>query len=443
MIANIRRLILYALFLTVGTYAVPELRVADVPYTVPIAGLLVVWMALEHVLGRPFHVPNWLLVPSLLYVVSVFASTLFAAVPDWPLTFKYAAFGLIPLVVSVAIRNPDTVRGCMICLMVSSFGVLLYGIYGYVTGNVGDPIEHGFGYFGVTYLRATRNSDQLYFLVPFCVCAAVLLQGRVRLRWWRSLAIVGCLLVLTAVLILSYVRGAWVVMAIVSALWLRRLHVADRSHFAWRAAALVAVLGFAVTVWVSRIGGENRYLLRERWASIFTLQQRELGNSNENRLELASQTAATAVRRPFIGVGVGNARYYLFAEGRYHVNHAENVYLQLLIEQGMLGLAVYLALLGMTCRRLKRGWLVGASPLMGSALTAVFVGLAVYGMFNNLVDNTWYWTVMALVVAQARLAPTRITLARGAHTLSARQPWAVPRPTLSALAGTERIHRKG
>lgn len=173
MMTWIERWILYVLFLTVGTYAVPELRVAEVPYTVPIA---VVLAGIECILSRPFHLRPWLVIPTAIYTLAVVFSSLLAKHPDWPLTFKYVAFALIPLAVCSAARDAATVRGCLVCLTISALGVFLYGVYGYFTGAVGNPNEHEFGYFGVTYMPPTRNGDLLYFLVPFCIFAPIIPQ---------------------------------------------------------------------------------------------------------------------------------------------------------------------------------------------------------------------------------------------------------------------------
>jgi O-antigen ligase len=335
------------------------------------------------------------------------------------LAAKYVAFWLIPLTIAGAIRDATTVRGCLICLMASAVGVFFYGVYGYFTGNVGDPIEHAFGYFGVTYLSSTRNSDQLYFLVPFCVCVAGFLHGGDRLGWLRGSVVFACLLALSLAMVLSYARGAWVVMALITTLWLRKLHVTDRRCFSRRTIVLVLAVMAACVVWGVNPDAEDTHLLRERWASVFTMQQDGRGSSNESRVGIASQALAASLRNPLCGVGVGNARYHLSAEGCRFVNHAENVYLQLLLEQGVLGVAAYAVLLMRTWRRLERRRTLAATPLRDSQMSAILTALAAYGLFNNLVDNTWYWTVLALVVAHAHLATLWSALVPAT-------PWAAP-----------------
>lgn len=426
MMARIERWILYVLFLTVGTYAVPELRVLGVPYTVPIAGVLVFWIVFHRVLGREVLVKRWLVAPTLLYVAGVFISSLLADISDWPLTFKYAAFGMIPLAVSAGIRDVGTVRGCLFCLMISSMAVFLYGVYGYFTGAVGDPIQHEFGYFGVTYMASTRNSDQLFFLVPFCVSLAVLLQGGRSVGWVWSLVVSGSMLALAAALTLSFARGAWIAMAVVGAVMFQRLYVMDRRLFFRRAAALSVILIVGASVWISRLDEENLFLLQERGSSLFTLQSRVGGNSNENRMEIAIQALETTAQYPLFGVGVGNARDHLSVSEGYGVNHAENVYLQLLIEHGLIGFLSYMALLVWTCRRLTQRLRLQVTPGLDLQLLAIFVTLTVYGVFNSFVDNTWYWTVMALVIAHANLSMLRPEFSFYPGAAPARTPQSVP-----------------
>lgn len=403
MMSLIERWTLYALFLTVGTYAVPELRFHDVPYTVPIAAILAVVLCIQRSLGRSFRIKRWLLIPTVLYVMSTFLSTLFARSPNWAMTFKYAAFGMIPLAVAAAMQRASTIRHCLVCLMISATAVFLYGTYGYLTGAVGDPIEHAFGYFGVTYMASTRNSDQLFLLVPFAVCMAVFLHARRRPGWGLCVVSAGLLTAFAIAIALSYARGAWLTVAVVSGLLLRRLYKTNKVRFSLRAGLLGMILLCIGVVWLSRMDTETLYLLRERWESLFTLQIRTGGNSNENRLDLAMQALALGIQDPLFGIGIGNARHYLITSG-FYVNHAENTYLQLFMEQGIMGLGAYVAMLVLTYRQLKQKQLMSATPIMKDQMDAIFFALAFYGFLNSFIDNTWYWTVIALVIAHAHLS---------------------------------------
>jgi O-antigen ligase len=422
MMAWIERWILYMLFLTVGTYAVPELRVVEVPYTVPIAVFLAAWLGIEWILGQSFHLRPWLVITTAIYVLSILLSTTFAESPNWPMALKYAMFAMIPLVVCSAARDVATVHGCLVCLMISALAVFVYGVYGYFSGAVGDPIEHQFGYFGVTYMASTRNSDQLYLLVPTCVFMVLFLQGGG--RWGLGMVAFVCLFVLIVAVVMSYARGAWMATAIVGIMTLRRVYMTGMVNLRRRVGLLTLILVGSASLFFARLDAENAYRLRERYETFFTLDHRFGSNSNENRVNIGILALNMGVRDPLFGVGVGNARYGFAASG-YPVNHAENVYLQLFAEQGILGLGAYAALLLWTYRRLKRRLCIAMTPLMDAQSGAVLIAMVVYGFFNSFVDNTWFWAVIALVVAQANLVVR--------HPAS--RPGPQPRTSKGAVAG--------
>lgn len=398
---------LYLLYLTLGTYAVPEFRLGvgrnAVPYAVPLSVVLIILVTLQMVECRGRIKISYALVGfTYMYLLGTVLSTAFAKQPNLSLTAKYSLMAMLPLLVALIASDRRTLDVALGCLLLTSIAVLAYGAYGYFTGNIGDPVEHTLGYFGVTYTQSTRNSDMLYIQTLIWLLFALLLTSPkgTRKHPLLTLLLVALLISSVAAVIMSLVRGTWVtVILVLGSLWLSiRKHVPVLSvgKGLWWALALAAVAGIMLLL------PEDPFrLVAARWESLFRLSD-EGGNSNAARIALTSKVLQIIVAHPITGVGVGNLRFHLadFAFGS--VNHAENVYLQLLTEQGVLGFIAFLGLLLWTSRGLYQGLrrvtsATEAAPFL--ALLGITINWAAYGVFNNLVDNVWFWSVFGLAAA--------------------------------------------
>ena len=156
------------------------------------------------------------------------------------------------------------------------------------------------------------------------------------------------------------------------------------------------------------LGGEYQELLASRVDSISSLSE-EGGNSNLARTLLLVKVADIAITHP-LGVGVWNLKYYLTDFYISGLASAENIYLQLLAEQGILGLGSYLFVLGLIGKRLYIYIAIcgnSADRWVGFCLICVLINWSIYGMFNIMIETLWYWLGISLAVAAGNLAVTR------------------------------------
>jgi O-antigen ligase len=150
----------------------------------------------------------------------------------------------------------------------------------------------------------------------------------------------------------------------------------------------------------------------------------EQGNSNPARLVIISGAADVIAKSWGLGVGVGNLRFSLPAETGQYFNHAENTYLQALAEQGLLGFLGLIILSSYTIKRLVILKRQHTTDWLTEALLMWFVAIAVFQLFNNVLDNSWYWAVFALGVGYAGAReresrqPRIVLLLRSAPSLS-------------------------
>jgi O-antigen ligase len=420
--------IAYLLFLTLGTYAVPEWRLSvgatAVPYAVALAAALAALGLVEsaarrrRLLNAVRALAKW----TALYVCATLISLVGCVAVDAELTVKAVLMAGFPLLAAVAHPSAVRCRRCILLLGVSSLAVLIYGVYGYITGAIGDPEQHRFGYLGVTYLASTRNGDSLYFqtLLWIALAAAVLYPSR---RWLRFLLFVAALGAALGV-ILTQSRGAWIAVAVtglVLQLRFRRFRLR-----VWNIVVSTVCLCIAV-VYAAFFSPEETMLLLNRRVATMATTTADYGNSNGTRLVIARGAFDIIAEHPIFGVGYANMRYFLPARVGLSINHAENTYLQVLAEQGSLGLGSFLGLLVWVIRGLLR--LVSREERRFAwaavALLALVVDFAVFAMFNNVLDNMWFWSIMALAAiyvcaprgrtAGARQLPLRVVVSRCAE----------------------------
>ncbi|MDO5713763.1 MAG: O-antigen ligase family protein [Tissierellia bacterium] len=117
---------------------------------------------------------------------------------------------------------------------------------------------------------------------------------------------------------------------------------------------------------------------------------------------------------PIIGVGLGHLPFKRMFETYIRtmpIYHAHNTFLEVLAEMGVLGLLLFLILIGNVYYFGTKTLLRNKDPfyqVMGAALLAGFTGALFHGMFENLLYlmkiTTTFWILMALIFALGRVA---------------------------------------
>jgi O-antigen ligase len=404
---------MYALCLALALDPVPSLRVAGIPVQAFVEGVLLFLLFFRICLRR------WVPMPSLLsggYALILAAATISTGLAysrglgvSVSHLLRTIAYALLPLVAIQAIQRPEQLRRCLLTIAAVSLGLTVYGFYGFLTGSVGLPVEHTFGYFGLHYIPATRNTDALYL-----VTGVVIILAHALYRPWGPLR--GYLLAGPAVvgIVLSQSRSAWLSLAagVVVLHWLR-----------------YRMLGglFRVLVVAVLFGGLMWTVMPERYqaglAARLALFRSLSAASNEERLQLYQGSFLLLLKHP-LGVGAGNFSVYIEKEvGLGHLNHAENTFLNVAVELGLVGLLGFVMLTILPMRNLvesaavaedRRDWIL---PALASLGVSWFVAL----MFNTTTDFYLFWLVNAVLVAGERLyrAPARQNFRSVARTQTA------------------------
>lgn len=138
--------------------------------------------------------------------------------------------------------------------------------------------------------------------------------------------------------------------------------------------------------------------------------------------------------KPLVGHGLGATRREAFGEGPH------NMYLMLMAEQGLFGLALYLSLIAVLLidgRRLSRFGLTREQQDVGKAMIVYGMIVLVDGFFSHNVLETAYGMFAMAFLATAGLQSVRLgaVLAQPAQTTPARLRWRSSIPSARANDG--------
>ncbi|MBO5109602.1 MAG: O-antigen ligase family protein [Clostridia bacterium] len=277
------------------------------------------------------------------------------------------------------IRTKEWFDRCVGALMLSATGVALYGILQYVSGAASST-WHDLDMFStidgrVTSTLANPNvlAEYLVMVLPFV--AAYFLSGtQSRGRFWLFLSGVSLLVCL----VLTYSRGGWLGFLVAAVLFMLIYH----RRTLYLLFVGVAALPFVVTFLPASI--------IQRFTSIGNLGD----SSTSYRVYIWRAVLRMIGDNPFFGIGVGEGAfakvYPLYTlSGIEDAPHSHNLFLQITLELGLIGLLIFLALLFFfaqhMCTVFKKTPTAGQRVIPAAGFCGI-IGMLVHGM----TDYVWY-----------------------------------------------------
>ncbi|NER78264.1 MAG: putative bicarbonate transporter, IctB family [Leptolyngbya sp. SIO1D8] len=328
---------------------------------------------------------------------------------------------LLFLLMARVLRRSQLRTGLVTVYLLTSLVVSVYGLRQWFFGAEAlatwvDPTSN---LAGTTRVYSYLGNPNLLagYLIP-----AVMLSGAaifVWPRWMPKLLAVIALLVNTACLVFTFSRGGWLgfVAGGFALLVLLVQFLSVRFNSFWRRWALPVMISGTATVLLLAVAAVAP--LRDRVMSIFAIRS---DSSNNFRINVWMAVIDMIKARPILGIGPGNDAfnkiYPIYQQPRYNALSAYSVILEIAVEAGLIGLAIFFWLLTVTfgqgwrqLQRLREQQSVQAYWLI--AALATMVGMLVHG----LVDTIWYrpqvstlwWMMLALVTSYYTSKPKALS----------------------------------
>lgn len=293
---------------------------------------------------------------------------------------------------------------CLKALMLSSLLVSLYGVYQYVSGNVEskwldeDMFEEISGRIVSTFENPNVLGEYLIMMIPL-VLALLLLSKRASSGVFRFC----CCGLLLAATMLTFARGAW--LGLIFGLLLFFLILNRRT-------IIVLVFGAAAVPFLPALLPQS---IVERFTSIGNMAD----SSTSYRVSIWKASLGIIRDHFFTGIGVGEDAFSK-VYGMYTLTgiesapHSHNLFLQITIELGAVGLIVFLVCIFFTFQaglsfcsgKGDRGLRIITAGAMSGLLAVLVQGLTDYVWYNYRVFFI-FW-VMAGIIIAARRADEKI-----------------------------------
>lgn len=237
---------------------------------------------------------------------------------------EWFGFLVFPLALSLYQRIPDLDRLAFRCILTLAYFLSLYGLFQYFILGHRD-LEHRIT--GTTAHVMTYSG----IILPISLLLLVFLLEK------PDLVIAGATLLTSAVLVLTFTRGAWIGWLIGAA----TLVLLRRSRWFFYG---LPILVFAVTLSPLAIFG--------RLVSTFDMRQ----SSNLDRVRMVEAGVEIIRDAPILGVGPSNIKeiYPLYRREdapRFRIPHLHNNFIQIWAERGVVSVAAYLLLILMFLRQ--------------------------------------------------------------------------------------------
>jgi O-antigen ligase len=360
-------------------------------------------------------------VPVAPYLAVVLGSVLWSEWPDRALDSGIATLKdiLVFWILVETLRGPAALRRAIFTLVLAGGVLAGLNLHQYLTGNflsdyggfAQSEVLNIVGQLDANRLGGPLNSPNFFALILVVLVPLGLATLRIRQPFVSRIAVVLALVTIVLTVLLTFSRGAALVLMLLLGLSAIR-HRIGVSHLTLLGAGLVVVAALAPpTVW-ERIG-----TLAEPVAS----GSRETGAIVDTSVELrlgAQQTALEIfLEHPFVGAGSANfpplyrevsRQIGVKAVGTEYFPH--NLYLEILAELGVVGLAAFAAMVYALWAGLRRsrasvaaaGGTAHAVRELSFGIEAALVGYLAGMMLLQSSYPRSFWMLLALVVVATR-----------------------------------------
>src|SRR5262245_21736193 len=248
----------------------------------------------------------------------------------------------------------------------------------------------------------------LAMMAPLSVICALLYRG------WRRWLFFACAGVTAVAILFTYSRSGFLALSASCGLLIWK---------ATRGRRVKVLLPIAVIAAVLLVAAPGKY--KARLSTIFN-PEADPTNSAQERQEHMIRAYEVAIRRPIVGVGMGNFHIYAIKEMRAH-----NAYLETAAELGVIGLIAFLVIIFAPLRSLRRiereTAADGPRPdpgkhIVSACLQASFVAFVIYGFFGSVQYDSCLYSLVALAVTFRRIHAAEIRAEDGVDSPESKAP---------------------
>ncbi|HEY7162951.1 MAG TPA: O-antigen ligase family protein [Candidatus Binatia bacterium] len=335
---------------------------------------------------------GWFPTPIFLLLLSFFLVVTVSLIPDfrWSIgDFRYLFFGCVHAVMIMDLFCDEPRLNYLVVVLGIVPGML------FVRGVLADPellLFHEMRRLGDPLDHANTAGYVLSMSLPLAITIVALARGR--FRWVAGASVAAQF----AALVLTYSRGAWLGAAAGCSL----VSILRKSWKPIAVAALTAMLCFGLIK-----------PLRERF---LTFVDPRTDYAMNERVHVMRDAFAVGVHNPVLGVGYGRGRLKQALRSKYvgterfnqPIWHAHNLYVELFAETGILGLAVFIALIVRTGYELRRAVLREAAErrtravgLAGAWTAAVITAIGDIPFYHH-ETRIFFFTLLGVAVCLSR-----------------------------------------
>lgn len=372
-----KKFIWFFFFLSILTYPIEKFRIYSIP--IPLVILLFILIITKKIYNDKLGV-LFIKFLGVFTILALIINILNNSTPSYVFSqFIYPASTILIYI----LLEKKYVAYSLSGYYLSSVFLLFYGIYGFVTWEVGDPVQHTQGYFGITYLNSTRNGDLVYLFPGLIISSYYLKEINNRVI---KIIVVLLLIMFIVAIIANQSRGGFVVLLYV---------LFSRLRFKIKAIVQIIFAGvlifFIAGIFISEIDPLIFEIAKARFVSIFVFNSNsELTyNSNDVRLELIISTLKIFFTHPW---GVGITGIDRLTKSDFF--HPENGFLSIITYYGLLGFLLFSGAISTVFKILKSSTLKRSYK---SLFTILFISTMIYTLFNLMIDMLPFWIGLGLI----------------------------------------------
>lgn len=381
----------FLLLLSICTYPIPSIRIGGQPIALFLSIYSLVYFSIKGYARKVDLKSVW---PFGMLLIGFIISSMASNTLNTGFIVNLLAFYVIFFVFANIDDNPNPYENnltvstdAMLRTLILS-GILLgcYGYYGYITGKVGTDSQYFWWesarYWGIHYTESTRNADVHYIVFPFI---ALLAKDK------KKVIDVVLMLFFGLAMILSMARNTWICVSIVLLVYLFLQNDLNKKMKYISVAILAATIGYLTLNYF----GMTDYFLG-KLISIFSMSGTKMvSNSNGERWKVVLVTL-NVISEHLFGVGAEEMHTYYGMAG-LKLNHAENTYLNVWAEMGLVSLISYAYIVWLPTVSMmhirKTSTLTEKECFV--LLAALYFGLTI--LFNTETINCYMWIILGII----------------------------------------------